>query len=267
MPPARVALTLASLLGLALLLRSLLLGPVPLWLALAALAAYVAISTLGVFVPQLSMYGDFVSRGDPEDGAVALTFDDGPHPETTRQVLAMLAERGHKATFFVVGYKAERYADVVREIHAAGHGLGVHGFRHDRLFCFKSPRAVVNDIRRSQDVIEAACGVRPRWFRPPIGYTMPRTARGAKRADVVLVAWSARGIDGLPGADPARVARRIERKLAPGAIVLLHDAAEREDFTPASLQALPRILEQIESRRLRTVTLDELLAPELVRPD
>jgi peptidoglycan-N-acetylglucosamine deacetylase len=258
-PAARIGLWVASIGGLALLARSLWIEPVPTWLAVTALVAYVAYCTAGTLVPQLEMYGDVVWRCEPGQRAVALTFDDGPHPETTRRVLELLAASGQRATFFVVGKKAEAHPDVLREIHAAGHAIGLHGHAHHRLYSLKSPSFVSADIRRTQQAIEAIVGVRPALFRPPIGYMTPRTVVGARRAGVSLIAWSVRSIDGLGGADPARVARRVARGLVDGAIVALHDAAERDDFEPASVKALPRILSELERRRLRSVRLDELL--------
>ena len=259
MPPARIVLWVFSLGGLALLARSLLGEPPPLWLAVAALLAYVVLATVGVIFPQLEMYGDVIWRGTRD---VALTFDDGPHPHTTRRVLRLLAERGQRATFFVVGRKVALYPDVVKEIHDAGHALGLHGYLHDRLFSFKSPDYVRSDIERTQRAVEAACGARPTLFRPPIGHVSSRTARGASLAGVTLVAWSLRVFDGVGKPDPERVVARVARGLRPGAIVLLHDAAEREDFEPTSIDALPRILELIADKGLRCLGVDELIARE-----
>lgn len=248
-----------SLGGLALLARSLLGEPPPLWLAISVLLAYVVFATVGVIFPQLEMYGDVLWRGSSD---VALTFDDGPHPETTRRVLRVLAERGQRATFFVVGRKVALYPDVVKEIHDAGHALGLHGYLHDRLFSFKSPQAVRADIERTQEAVAAACGQRPTLFRPPIGHVSSRTARGARLAGVTLVAWSLRVFDGVGKPSPERVLARVARGLRPGAIVLLHDAAEREDFVPTSIDALPDILELIRARGLSCLGVDELIARE-----
>src|ERR1051326_7947804 len=88
---------------------------------------------MGFFFPRLEMYGPIVTRGPAGRRSVALTFDDGPHPVTTRRILAVLAATRHRATFFVLGVKARRHPEVVREIHAAGHTLGVHGDRHVRV--------------------------------------------------------------------------------------------------------------------------------------
>ncbi len=259
MPPARIVLWVASVGGLALLGRTLLVEPLPTWVAVSAFLAYAAFCTVGVLWPQLEMFGDVESRGDPGKNAVALTFDDGPNPKTTRKVLQILGRRGHRATFFVVGRKALEHADVLREIHAAGHEIGLHGFQHDRLYALKPPKYVADDIARTQSAVEQAVGIRPTLFRPPVGYLSSRTAAGAKRANVRVIAWSARGVDGLGPTDADRVYRRIEEKLVDGAIVLLHDSAERDDFEPASVEILPRLLEEMDDRGLRAVTVSELL--------
>ena len=260
MPAARIALWVAIVGSIAVLLRSVLLGPIPLWLAVTLLVCFTALTTLGWVLPGLQMYGDVVTRGPAQARGVALTFDDGPHPDTTRQVLAMLARGGHRATFFLVGRKVVSHPEVVRQIHEAGHSIGLHSFSHERLYSCKPPHQVVADIRATQRAIEDACGVRPTLFRPPIGHVSPRTAAGAKRANVTLVAWSVRGLDGL-ASSPDRVLRRVLRGLTPGAIVALHDAAERDDFEPAALAALPAILTEIENRGLQTVGVEEFIDP------
>jgi peptidoglycan/xylan/chitin deacetylase (PgdA/CDA1 family) len=251
---------------MALLLRTIVIGPPPLWLAVVLMVGYVAFATIGVLVPRLEMYGDVLWRGEAECRGVALTFDDGPHPRTTRRVLELLAKGGHKATFFVVGRKARLHPDVIREIHAAGHAIGLHGYEHDRLYSLKPPSYVVTDVERTQRAIEESCGIRPKFLRPPIGYVSSRTAVGARRAGVTLVGWSARGIDGIWRTDASLVARRVEKKLRSGAIVLLHDASEHDDFVPATIEALPQILKAIEARGLRCVRVDELEEPEQAPP-
>ncbi len=262
MPPARIVLWVTSIGGLALFARTLIMGPIPTWIAVTALVAYTAMCTAGVLFPQFEMFGDAVSRAEPGARAVALTFDDGPFPQTTQKVLEALAAGGHKATFFVIGRKAKLYPQLLKDIRAAGHEIALHGYQHDRLFAFKPPAYVKEDIERTRDVIEAATGERPDWFRPPVGYVSSRTASGAKRAKARLVAWSARGVDGIGETDPDRVVARVTKKLRDGAIVLLHDAAEHDDFVPATIDALPKILAHLDEQGLRAVTLSELLSAE-----
>ena len=232
-------------------------GTLELGLALGGLFLY---ATIGVFWPQCGMYGSALAQGKAGTRRIALTFDDGPHPVTTRAVLELLRAHDARATFFVLGHKVEAYPDVVREIHAAGHTLGIHGFEHDRLFSFRSPGYAEREIERTRRAIARACGVTSNLFRPPVGFASYRTFRGAERAAVRIIAWSVRSLDGLRGADPARIARRVIEHLEDGAIVLLHDAAERDDFTPASIAALPDILRAVRERGLRTVGVEQLEA-------
>src|SRR5436309_611809 len=174
-------------------------------------AAWYAVATIGVFFPRLEMYGPIVSRGPAGRRSVALTFDDGPHPVTTRRILALLAATRHRATFFVLGAKARRYPEVVREIHAAGHTLAVHGDRHDRLHAFRMPWRVRDELLRAVRAVEDVTGVRPRYFRPPLGHTSVTTTRGARRAAMTLVSWSTRGLDGVRGTTPETVVARVAR--------------------------------------------------------
>ena len=223
-----------------------------------ALAALVLYATYGVLWPQCGMYGEALARGKPGTRRVALTFDDGPHPVTTRAVLELLSAHGARATFFVLGHKVEAHPDVVREIHAAGHTLGIHGFQHDRLFSFRSPGYAQRQVERTRQAIAAACGVSSSLFRPPVGFASYRTFRGAEQAAARVIAWSVRSLDGVRNADPKRVAERVIERLEDGAIVLLHDAAERDDFTPASIAALPDILRALEERGLASVGVELL---------
>jgi peptidoglycan/xylan/chitin deacetylase (PgdA/CDA1 family) len=223
------------------------------------MAGFGVLAMTGVSFPWLQMFGDVVCRGPSGQNRVALTFDDGPDPRTTPRVLAALAGTGHRATFFVLGAKAERHPQVLREIHAAGHALALHGYVHDRLHSFRTPARVRDELMRAQDAVANAVGVRPTLFRPPVGHTSPRTVQGAKLSGVTLIGWSARGYDGVRGRRPESVVRSVARSLDDGAIVLLHDAAERDDFEPASVAALPALVSLLDARGLKSVTLDSWL--------
>jgi peptidoglycan-N-acetylglucosamine deacetylase len=256
-------LWLLSLFCIAFALRALVVGPVPAaWQSALLLLTLATVATLGVFFPRLQVYVDVLQSAAPGQRCVALTFDDGPHPQTTRRVLALLAEHGATATFFVVGQKVERYPDVVREIAAAGHELGLHGYSHDRLYSLRSTRYVARDLARTQRAIEQACGVHTRLFRPPIGFIGHLIAIASERAGVELVAWSARGFDGWSRATRQTVLPRLLRGVRDGAILLLHDASERESFVPVSLEVLPQLLDQLAALGLRAVSVSQLVAAQ-----
>lgn len=259
MPAARIVLYTATIGAIALTVRSILRGPMPMWIALALLGVYVAIVMSGVLFLRLRMFVDAVCRGPEDARGVALTFDDGPSPEHTPKVLAMLDAAKIRATFFVIGKKAEANPELVRLIAEKGHVIGSHGYAHSRLFSLLSRAAVREDVERSLAVIEAITGKRPRLFRPPIGHTNPRIASVVSELGLSVIGWSVRAIDGLASSDPERAAARVVRGLEDGAIVLLHDAAERDDHEPASLKALPRILSAMRAKHLTGVTVRKFL--------
>jgi peptidoglycan-N-acetylglucosamine deacetylase len=261
-PPARILLYVATAGALSLIGRSVLLGPIPLPVALAAFALYVALIGSGVAFLRLGMFVDVVWRGPREARGVALTFDDGPSPEHTPKVLDLLDEAKVKATFFVIGRKAAAHPEIVRAIADRGHALGIHGMVHDRLLTLRSPDTVSDDLADAIAAVEAVTGVRPTLFRPPVGLTSPRVARALEWFDLVVVGWSVRALDGVRSARPDRVAARVIPRLRDGAIVLLHDAAERDDHRPASLDALPRILSAMRSRDLEGVRLDRWITAD-----
>jgi len=259
MPAARVALWVSSVGALTLALRSVALGPPPLWLALAVTFAYLSLCGVGIVFPRFEMFADVVERGEPGKSRVSLTFDDGPDPATTPTILDALKARGHRATFFVIGRKAEQYPELVRAILDSGHELGLHGYSHDRFTAWRTPARILKDIRKAQELLATFVGRQIFWYRPPVGHVSPRTAAAVRKADVELVTWSVRCFDGLPGTRPERVTSCVERKVHDGAIILLHDASERGDFVPAGVSAIEPILDVLQQRGFKSVTLSELL--------
>ena len=259
----RQLLYAAALSAIGLGVRSVAKGPVPLSVAAGATVGFSAIVLAGVLEPRLAMFADVVNRGAPsaDRARVALTFDDGPSERSTPEILAQLDEAGVHATFFAIGRKlVGARATLLREAVARGHGVGCHSFAHDRLFAMRGEARVREDLRRALSTIEDAVGVRTRLFRPPIGHTNPTIARVARELSLTIVGFSVRGYDGFGSARADAVARRIVAGLSDGAIALLHDGAERDDFPPVAPRALPAILDAMRTRGLAGVTVDELLA-------
>ncbi len=258
MPLPRIVFWVATALAMFAIVHTLVVGPPSAAVAVSSLVLYVTVVMSGIFFLRLEMFADVVYRSDDQTDSVVLTFDDGPHPEHTRAILAVLERYQATATFFVIGAKAERHPEVVREIQARGHDLGVHGFTHDRLFSLRRGRRVERDLRRAIDVLERITGVRPELFRPPVGHTSMTMARVVSRLGLTVIGWSVAGRDGVRTSADA-VVRRVQRGLVGGAIVLLHDASERDDRVPASIEALPKILDEIAARKLRVAPLSAFL--------
>lgn len=265
MPLARILLWVTTIGAIALAARSALYGPPPLLPSLLALAVYVGFILCGVFFMRLQMFADVFWRGDDEARGVALTFDDGPSPEHTPRVLELLAKAGVRATFFVIGRKAAAHPELVRAIVAAGHAVGVHSYEHDRLFSMRRPAYVRADLEKAVRTLEGITGERPTLFRPPIGHTNAIIAKEARALELDLVGWSVRALDGVGGASAERVAERVVGGLRDGAVVLLHDAAERDDRTPASVAALPQVLQAMDKRGLAGVRVDAWMDAEAQR--
>ena len=195
-----------------------------------------------------------ISRRLPQLGGVALTFDDGPDPRTTPAVLDLLAEAKATATFFLVGEQVERHAGLAAEIAAAGHEIGVHGFRH-RPALLRPPRALEADLDRAEAVIGAATGRKPVLYRPPFGVFSAAALLSVRRRGWTPLLWSRWGREWEPGASPEQVARRATTPLAAGDVVLLHDASYYgvPGFANIAARALPAILEVLARRGLEPV--------------
>ena len=195
-----------------------------------------------------------VLRQDGEEG-VALTFDDGPHPQGTPAVLEALREGGALATFFLAGEQVLPRPALVAEIVAAGHRVELHCHRHRNLLRL-SPRAFLEDAERARAAIEDASGQAVADYRPPYGIFSAATLRAARRYWRPVL-WSRWGRDWARGASAESIARRASAGVVAGDVVLLHDA----DFYSArgswvrTTAALPLILDEIEACGLKTTSL------------
>ncbi|MBK8703227.1 MAG: polysaccharide deacetylase family protein [Saprospiraceae bacterium] len=186
---------------------------------------------------------------------VALTFDDGPDPEITPQVLAILKEYEVKATFFCIGRKVEAYPALVRQIIEAGHIVGNHSYTHSYWIDFKTPKLLREEISRCRVAFEAAAGVTPLLFRPPYGVTTPAMAEAVKAEKNTVIGWDVRSLDGLLK-DEQQIIQRVQAKIKPGSIILLHDT------NPAQPRILRTVLQYLRDQRLQAVRLDELTGLE-----
>jgi len=187
---------------------------------------------------------------------VALTFDDGPHPQGTPAVLETLREHAATATFFLAGEQVERRPSLVREIVAAGHRVELHCFRHRSLLRL-SVREFLDDAERARAAIEEAGEQAISDYRPPYGIFSAVTLRAVRRRGWRPVLWSRWGRDWTRRATAESITRRTTTGIDDGDIVLLHDA----DYYSArgswvrTAAALPLILTELEGRGLKTASL------------
>ncbi|HEX9033633.1 MAG TPA: polysaccharide deacetylase family protein [Streptosporangiaceae bacterium] len=189
---------------------------------------------------------------------VALTFDDGPDLSWTPRFLEVLRDRGVRATFFLLGSQVSRAPALAAEIAAAGHELGVHGWRH-RYLPSRGPLASYDDLAAAQEIVASTTGVVPWLFRPPYGVLSTASLVAARRLSMTPVLWSAWGKEWTPGSSPESVFTTLVADLAGGATVLLHDS---DNTSPAgscqaALGAVPLLLDECDRRELRVGPLGE----------
>ena len=219
-----------------------------------------ALFIYAVFERRAPVWGRIVSRGRPRTPAIAITFDDGPTEPFTSQILDVLREFRARATFFVLGARAENAPDVVRRAAREGHEIGNHTWDHAAL-PLRTPSAMRVTIRRTSDLVQNITGTRPRVFRAPFGWRNPWLDGAARREGCEPIAWTVGVYDtDRPGVD-AIVSRAIEG-FVDGSILLLHDGRSLDPAPDASqvVDALPRILSEAQRRGLRLLTVSQLLA-------
>lgn len=217
----------------------------------------------GVFWPRAQWFGRVVSRGITEGPpAVALTFDDGPHPGATDAILDTLARYQLRAAFFAIGVNATLHPQVLQHIDEAGHLIGSHSYDHDYAGAFRGRRYWREQLRRTDDAIAQAIGRRPTLFRPPMGFKTPVICAAARQQGQTIVTWTRRAFDGVRTTS-RRIVDRLGPHARPGEILLLHDgvAPGRHRDPQPTVDALPPLIEALLSRGLRIVRLDELINP------
>lgn len=184
---------------------------------------------------------------------VALTFDDGPHPEGTPRILDVLGAHGARATFFVVGEQVERRPGMLRRIVEGGHDIQLHGHRH-LLQPRRTRRQLHYDIARGTAAIEDATGISPTLHRPPYGIYSPAGLEAVRARELTPLLWASWGKDWRRNTTAAEIAGRVLTGLQPGDVILLHDAdfysAPRSHVRTAG--ALELILGELRARGLGT---------------
>jgi peptidoglycan/xylan/chitin deacetylase (PgdA/CDA1 family) len=210
---------------------------------------------LSPVVPSIGRALRITMRQDEPDG-IALTFDDGPHPQGTPAVLEALRHADAPATFFLAGEQVAAHPSLAAEIVAAGHRVELHCFRHRNQLRL-TPRQLLEDAERARGVIELATGQAIHDYRPPYGIFSSAGLRAIRRRGWRPVLWSRWGRDWDRNASADSIVRRSTAGASGGDILLLHDS----DSYSASgswahtAAAVPRILEEFAARGLRPVPL------------
>lgn len=190
-------------------------------------------------------------RKKTKEKVVALTFDDGPHPQNTERVLAVLDRWKVEAAFFCIGKNVEAQQTLVERMFQSGHLIGNHSYSHLNGFPLFRRERMLNDIRRADDAIFSATGVPVHFFRPPFGITNPLLKKALRCFDYYVIGWNVRSFDTMTD-DVEKIVARVERKIKPGSVILLHDRL------PYSGEVLERILVFLSENGYEIKRVDKL---------
>lgn len=232
------------------------------WALVVLIADHLVLTFAGLW-PRCSWVGSNWTSLPPAAaarGEIAITIDDGPDPNITPAVLDVLDRYGAKATFFCIADKAQRYPELCRDMIKRGHAVENHSMHHQYHLPFLLLNGWMAEINAAQDALTQVTGIRPRFFRPPVGLRNPLLDPVLARLGLQLASWTRRGFDTIEGNADVVLAKLVNG-LKPGDILLLHDsnAARTPQNVPVILAVLPPLLASISAANLRAVTLGDAL--------
>lgn len=202
------------------------------------------------------LFGKLVNRVETDEKVVALTFDDGPTPEFTPRVLAVLREKDVPATFFLIGKEAEQNIGETRAIVAAGHEIGNHTYTHPDMTLADEAKAA-DEIEKTDAAIRAAGYEGEILFRPPFGKKLFGLPLYLAKHDRTSVTWDVEpeSFEDI-AADPQKITAHVLENTRPGSIIILH---VMYDSRETSRQALPAIIDGLKARGFRFVKVSDLI--------
>jgi len=226
----------------------------PWWWALVCIMVAHALWLYATLMPNCAWWGPVMCRLPTKERKVWITIDDGPHPADTPALLDLLDAHGAKATFFLIGDKAERYPHLVRDIVARGHEVGNHTYHHRAgWFWFLGWGGAFREISKGAGILRRLVPDFPlRWFRAPAGMRNHHVHPILKEQGQELVGWSVRGRDGVLQ-DKDRIVARLRKGVEPGAILLMHEDRVDYDGERLAPQVLSGLLDFLKSEGYQAV--------------
>lgn len=205
-------------------------------------------------IPNDSLFGKITTHFTTQQQEVWLTIDDGPHPESTPQILDLLDHYQARATFFVIGREAQKYPRLIQEIVRRGHELGNHTQNHpSSLFWILGPTALEREVKNCQKILEEIVPhAVPQLFRAPVGMVNIFLHPILQKENLRLIGWSARGYDAILN-DSEQIFQKIKKSLSPGKIILVHEGKPYARF-PKNNNPLKILLLHLKKEGYRCVT-------------
>lgn len=186
---------------------------------------------------------------------IALTFDDGPHPVKTMEILELLNQYGIKATFFVIGENAEYYPELVAQEASRGHEIANHSYSHPNMSKFTESE-IEEQIKRADEAIRKACGITCKLFRPPEGAYSENTVKIAEKLKKRTIIWTVDTMD-WARSPCDKIVENVKTNVTSGSIILYHDYTHKDAHT---LESLKILIPYLQGLGYEFVTVSELLA-------
>jgi len=187
--------------------------------------------------------GKLIWHGDPSSNKIFLTFDDGPNPEWTPQVLDILKKHNVKATFFVLGEKAKRYPGIVKRIQKEGHEIGNHTYTHSDGYNVDEKK-ILKELKDTDNIIKNLTGSSPKYFRPPFGFFNYRYFTIAEELGYKTVLWTF-DVGDWGNISAKEMEKKILKETKGGSIILLHDGGENQEEL---IKALPNLIIKLKNK-------------------
>lgn len=222
------------------------------WIYLLLYLGYSAIFFHGCFAIDGGFFTRVICKAVTEEKIIALSFDDGPSPDYTLQILQILERHQAKAAFFCIGHRVESHPGILEQVHRQGHIIANHSHSHHLLLDFLTAKKILADMQRMDGEVEKVIGLKPRLFRPPFGVTNSAVDAAIIKGGYVPIGWNVRSLD-TATRNAQKLLARIKKGIHPGAIFLFHDTCEN------TLEILPEFLREVEQQGYRVVRLDRML--------
>ncbi len=206
----------------------------------------------GSYYINSGFYVKAISYANTLQKQIAISFDDGPLPEFTPQILSILKEKNVPAAFFCIGKNVNLHPQLLQQIHEQGHIIGNHSYSHGKWFDLLSAEKMYADLQQMNTVTRQAIGVTPLLFRPPYGVTNPNLAKAIKKSGFVTVGWSIRSLDTV-ATDADKLLHRVLGQVKPGAVVLFHDTCA------VTVTMLPLFINAVKAKGYNIVPLHKML--------
>lgn len=183
---------------------------------------------------------------------IAISFDDGPAPDYTPQVLQVLQEHQVPAAFFCIGKRVLEHPGLFKQVHEQGHIIGNHSYSHATWFDLYSSTKMYADLQQMDAAMQEVLGLKPLLFRPPYGVTNPNLAKAIRKGGYIPVGWNVRSLDTVIK-DNDKLLQRVVKGVRPGAVILFHDTSK------ATLDMLPAFIAHVRGAGYDIVRLDKML--------